>query len=129
MITGKVVDLADNSAIWNASVFISDAQGKITATAQGTTTDFDGNYKFTPTIQGGFLTASCTGYTKKTVPFNALSGTMNFALQSGVDLPVVEIIDTRITWWDKNKYYAIAGLTLAGVLGAILYNKNNKNRK
>lgn len=127
MISGKVVDIVDNSAIWNASVFISDAQGKIIASAQGSTTDFDGNYQFTPTIQGGFLTASCSGYKTKTVPFNALSGTQNFALIAGVDLPEVVIIDTPITWWDKNKYYAIAGITLAAVVGAILY--NNKNEK
>jgi len=128
MITGRVYDATTNEPIWNASVFISDAAGRITASANGTTSNFDGLYSFTaPT--GSYITCSHVSYKTKTLPLAGLTASVNFPLQPGAtELPEVEIIDTPIKWWDKNKYPAIIGITIAMAVAAALYNNKNKRK-
>lgn len=116
---GKVFDAQTNEPIWNASVFVSDSAGKITASASGTTTWFDGTYKFSP-APGSFLTSSCVGYASKTMPLNEFTPVIHFPLSKvATELPEVEIIDTPLKP-KKIINYVVVGFALA--LGAYLLN-------
>lgn len=131
MITGRVYDSKTNEGIWNANIFLSDASGKITAQAIGTTSWFDGSYSLdTKGVSSGYITCSIQGYARRTFPLNSFTGQQHFAMtQTAVDLPPVEIIDTPITWIDKNKYLLLGGITFLSALAAWYHNRHNKNRK
>lgn len=128
MITGKVFDEQTKEPIWNASIYVSDSLGKITEAASGTTSWFDGTYKFTP-ASGIYITCSCVGYASKTVAFSELTPVIHFPLsKTATELPEVEIIDTPIKTAKKLINYVIAGFALA--TGAYLLNSltNSKTR-
>lgn len=85
-ITGKVVDAATREALPFVNI-------QIKGTSTGGQTDFDGNYRLMPTVQGDSIVFSYIGYKRKALPIkNGVTQEINVELESAAaELPTVEI--------------------------------------
>lgn len=92
-IYGTITDKATGETLPMANIYFSDNAGKYTAGNTGTTSDNYGYYQLSG--DGGFITASYTGFNKMTI--KATPGFHNFELTSGINLPEVEI-KGKIIW-------------------------------
>jgi len=124
MITGNVTDSTTGQGLPQANVYYSDGNGNILANDNlGTATDQNGQYSI-ERRPGKWLTASYTGYGKKTVKVGAQES-ISFLLKPGVTLPGVTITaDKPKTWLQKNSQMLVIAMIIALII-YILY-KNFK---
>lgn len=111
---GKVTDKTTGAPVAYANVYVSDTLGNPEEPLRGTTTDANGNYSLA-VLPGSYVTASFVGFQKETKKSN---GTVNFQLQSGVQLAEVEIVARK-----KHKYIAASGILLIAVISAFMIKK------
>jgi hypothetical protein len=108
VITGKIIDEGGDGI--PASVYLSDASGKMSTPALGVNANADGSYKLdVPSTrymnENEYITAQFVGTTKQTKP---LLSTVSFKLTANAALPEIEVSANRIK---KPNILKILGIT------------------
>ncbi|WP_452220039.1 carboxypeptidase-like regulatory domain-containing protein [Lacinutrix salivirga] len=88
IVSGTVVD-SDNLPLPGANVIEK-------GTSNGTTSDFDGNFKLSTTGNSGTIVVSYVGYGKVTMPYNGTSNLGNITLTSDNTLEEVVIVGSGV---------------------------------
>ena len=106
MLKGTVKDAITGETLPNANIYESDATGKYTAGAKGTTTNEQGIYQFATDPTGSHITASYTGYERQTKP---RADIVTFELTTAASALPEVVIKAR-AWWPYIAAFAAAAL-------------------
>ena len=125
IVSGKVIDKADNEGLVGSNVYLSDSEGNKGSNPIGAAANIDGSYSFdTQSSSLQYVTASFIGY--KTV-VKPIASTVNFELEESSTMLNEVVITPDGDEKQKPKWGRIAligGLSLSAIIvGDLLYKK------